>query len=66
MKAGPWKASQRLTQLQTAARFGLAPSAFWALDQADQAYMMALVGVERSMSAWESQEAEREAKRKHG
>jgi hypothetical protein len=54
-----------LTQLQAAARFGLYPSQFWALAEDDQAYMMALVRVEASMAAWESQEAEREAKRKH-
>lgn len=51
--------------MQAAARFGKAPSEFWALAQDDQAYMMALVQVEASMSAWESQEAEREAKKKH-
>ena len=42
----------------------MVPSAFWALGEEDQAYMMALVKVEREMAAWESQEAEREAKRK--
>lgn len=57
-------ASQRLTQLQAAARFGLVPSQFWAQAEDDQAYMMALVRVEGSMAAYESQEAEREAKRK--
>ena len=51
--------------MQAAARFGYAPSEFWMLDQDDQAYMMALVETERSMSAWDSQEAEREAKKKH-
>jgi len=68
VKAGPWKASQRLTQMQAAARFGLPPSQFWALEEEDQAFMMALVQVELRMGAWESQEAEREAKRKqkHG
>ncbi len=51
--------------MQTAARFGCTPSEFWALGQDDQAYMMALVEVERAMSAWESQEAERKAKKKN-
>ena len=50
--------------MQAAARFSKAPSEFWALGQDDQAYMMALVQVEASMAAWESQEAEREAKAK--
>lgn len=53
--------------MQAAAKFGMAPSTFWACDQADQAYMMGLVIAEASMAAWDSQEAEREAKRKkHG
>ena len=44
----------------------MAPSTFWALDQDDQAYMMALLHTEASMAAWESQEAERKAKKKNG
>ena len=44
----------------------MAPTTFWALDQADQAYMMALLKTEADMAAWESQEAERKAKKKHG
>lgn len=51
--------------MQASARFGLAPSKFWALGQDDQAYMMALVQTERLMDAWESQEMKREAKKKH-
>lgn len=50
--------------MQAAARWGVPPSEFWSLSEDDQAYMMALVDVERRMSAWESQEAEREAKRR--
>ena len=51
--------------MQAAARFGMAPSQFWELDRDDQAYMIALIQTERNMSAWESQEAERKAKKKH-
>ena len=50
--------------MQAAARFGRAPSEFWALSQDDQAYMMALAQVEREMAAWDTQEAMREAKKR--
>ena len=53
----------RFLELRTAARWGIAPSAFWSLEVSDRAYMMAFVLAETRMQAWEHQVAEEKAKR---
>lgn len=51
--------SLRFLEMKTAKAWGLTPSEWWAASRQDQGYMMALVGVEARMAAWEAQEAEK-------
>lgn len=66
---GEWEFNQRFYELKTARAWGLTPNEFWALDDEQQAWMLAVQVTEANMAAVEAHEQTKEiekGKRKGG